>query len=173
MSAASSPPRKAAVSLGSNEGDRMAHLRAALVWCEAVAEGPVRASTVYETDPVGCAPGTPPFLNAAVVFEVRGEARALFAAMRAFERRRGRPASYPRNAPRPLDMDLLLFGDVRLDRGEVLLPHPRMYSRVFVLRPLCELEPAWVPVGADRTLKDFLDSLPVSGDVRPWKETLR
>lgn len=173
MSVAPFSPRKAAVSLGSNAGDRMAHLRAALAWCEAVAVGPVRASTVYETDPVGCAPGTPPFLNAAVVFSVRSGARALLAAMRAFERLRGRPEAYPRNAPRPLDMDLLLFGDLRMDQGDVLLPHPRMFVRAFVLRPLCELEPSWVPVGADRTLKDFLDSLPVSSDVRPWKETLR
>lgn len=151
----------------------MAHLRAALAWCEAVAEGPARASAVYETDPVDCVPGTPPFLNAAVVFETSCEPRALLLGMRALERVRGRLASSPRNAPRPLDMDLLLLGDLRMEGGDLSLPHPRMFQRRFVLQPLCELAPAWVAPGADRTLKDFLDSLPASGDVRRWKEPLR
>lgn len=165
--------RRAAVSLGSNEGDRICHLRAALAWCGTVAEGRVRASSVYETEPVGCPSGTPPFLNAAVVFDTSREPCLLLRGMRAFERLRGRLAEYPRNAPRPLDMDLLLLGDLRMEGPELVLPHPRMLVRRFVLLPLCELEPSWVPPGADRRLKDFLDSLPASGDVHPWKESLR
>lgn len=168
-----STPRRAAVSLGSNEGDRMAHLRAAFAWCGAVAEGRARASAVYETDPVGCAPGTPPFLNAAVVFGTSAEPAALLRGMRALERLRGRLPEYPRNAPRPLDMDLLLLGDLRMEGPDLVLPHPRLFQRRFVLLPLCELEPTWVPAGADRSLKDFLDSLPASGDVRACKEPLR
>lgn len=150
----------------------MGHLRAALEWCRAVARGGARASSVYETDPVGCAPGTPPFLNAAVVFETSAEPGSLLRGMRALERIRGRLPEYPRNSPRPLDMDLLLVGDLRVGAAELELPHPRMFQRRFVLLPLSELEPSWVPPGADRTLKDFLDSLPASGDVRPWKEPL-
>jgi 2-amino-4-hydroxy-6-hydroxymethyldihydropteridine diphosphokinase len=165
--------RMAAVSLGSNEGDRMAHLRAAFAWCEAVALAGARGSAVYETAPVGCPPGSPPFLNAAVVFETSCEARPLLEAMRALERLRGRSEGGARNAPRPLDMDLLLLGDLRVEEEGLVLPHPRMLQREFVLRPLCELEPGWVPPGAGRPLKDFLDSLPASGDVRPWKEPLR
>lgn len=151
----------------------MAHLRAALEGCAAAAVGDLRVSTVYETDPVDCAPGAPLFLNAAAVFATCLEAHALLRALRVVERARGRPTVSPRNAPRPLDIDLLLLGDLRVNDAELILPHPRMFQRVFVLRPLCELAPAWVPPGGDRTLKDFLDSLPASDDVRPWKEALR
>jgi 2-amino-4-hydroxy-6-hydroxymethyldihydropteridine diphosphokinase len=172
MPDSSSTRRRAAVSLGSNEGDRMAHLRAAFAWCGTVAEGTIHVSAVYETDPVGCAPGTPAFLNAALVFVTSCEPGALLLGMRAFERERGRLPSAPRNAPRSLDMDLLLLGELRMEGEELSLPHPRMFQRRFVLQPLCELAPSWVAPGTDRTLKDFLDLLPSSGDVRRWKENL-
>ena len=124
--------------LGSNVGDRRAHL----AWgVHRLAEETrlTGMSSVWETEPVGFV-DQPPFLNLVVRVETEREPDALLELAHDIEVERGRERTF-RNAPRTLDIDLLLLGDRRVDRPGLTLPHPRMRDRWFVLAPLLELEP--------------------------------
>ena len=128
--------------LGSNVGDRLGHLRAAV---EALGEHGVEVdarSSVYETEPVGEILDQPDFLNAAVRIATELEPEALLDACKAIEVERGRMFAGPRHGPRPLDVDLLLLGELVLESERLTLPHPQVTSRRFVLVPLLELEPS-------------------------------
>ena len=126
--------------LGSNVGDREAHLRAAV---EALREHGVEVeavSSLYETEPVGEILDQPDFLNAAVRIRTALEPEALLDLCKAIEVEHGRMLGAPRHGPRPLDVDLLLLGDLGLQSDRLTLPHPEMTRRRFVLEPLVELE---------------------------------
>ncbi|MEP6956060.1 MAG: 2-amino-4-hydroxy-6-hydroxymethyldihydropteridine diphosphokinase [Chthoniobacterales bacterium] len=103
---------RAGIALGSNLGDRLAQLSAARLQLSALPEvqPPILASPVYETEPVGCEPGAPPFLNAVVEVDYDGDPYTLLAALRQIEAALGRPAVHARNASRTLDLDLLYLG---------------------------------------------------------------
>ncbi len=126
--------------LGSNVGDRRGNLQAAV---EALARhvGVLASSSVYETAPVGEVLEQPDFLNACLRIETGLEPEALLDACKAVERELGRTPGGPRHGPRPIDVDLLLLGDVRHESGRLRLPHPETTSRRFVLVPLYELDP--------------------------------
>lgn len=127
--------------LGSNVGDRAGHLRAAI---ELLGEGGVvveAVSSTYETEPVGEVLEQPDFLNAAIRIRTDLEPEALLDACKAVEAARGRAFEAPRHSPRPLDVDLLLLGDLELETDCLTLPHPEVTSRRFVLAPLLELDP--------------------------------
>jgi 2-amino-4-hydroxy-6-hydroxymethyldihydropteridine diphosphokinase len=137
-----------AIGLGSNLGDRRAHLEFACQRLSTILEG-LRVSSVHETEPVGVPDRQPSFLNQAAVGETRQPARDVLESMLAIELARGRER--PRAlAPRILDLDLILFGDVVIDeRGEegrpaLRVPHPRFRERLFVLAPLAEIAPELV-----------------------------
>ena len=134
---------RAGVALGANVGDRAATLRAARERIEALdgVEPPLLASAIYETEPVDCEPGAGKFLNAAIEVGFAGEAAQLLSALRQIERDLGRPSVHPRNVSRPIDLDLLYFGDLTIDMPELQLPHPRLPERAFVLRPLADIRP--------------------------------
>jgi 2-amino-4-hydroxy-6-hydroxymethyldihydropteridine diphosphokinase len=158
----------AAISLGSNLGDRRAALARARVALAALHSGPraPRVSALYETEPVGCAPGTPAFLNAVVEIHTTLGPAALLRHLRRIEREAGRPPRRRRNSPRPLDLDLIHAGAVRLDTPTLTLPHPRAASRRFVLRPLADLSPDLVLPGRRRSVSALLAALPASPAVR-------
>jgi len=127
--------------LGSNVGDREGHLRAAI---ELLGERGVEVeavSSTYETEPVGEVLDQPDFLNAAVRIRTDLEPEALLDACKAVEGERGRTFEAPRHSPRPLDVDLLLLGDLELETDRLTLPHREVRSRRFVLAPLLELDP--------------------------------
>jgi 2-amino-4-hydroxy-6-hydroxymethyldihydropteridine diphosphokinase len=129
------------VALGANLGDREATIRAALADLEA-AEGVrvVAVSTFRETEPVGYL-DQPPFVNGAAELETSLDPRALLELLLAVERRHGRTREgVPPQGPRTLDLDLLLYGSVRLDEPALTIPHPRLHERAFVLEPLVELD---------------------------------
>ena len=129
----------AAVALGSNLGDRAAHLNHAVSRLHELL-GNLRVSRFYDTVPVG-APGPQPlFLNAAAVGEAGMPARDLLEALLAVEQERGRARPYP-NAARSLDLDIILFGDTTIDEPGLIVPHPRFRERRFVLEPLAEIAP--------------------------------
>ena len=138
-----SRPHRAFVAMGSNLGDRCQSLREAAARLE---QDPgielVSRSRVYETQPVG--PPQGPYLNAVVELRTSLGPRALLGRLFEIERVAGRRRSRERNAPRTLDLDLLLFDDVCLDEPDLVVPHPRMHERGFVLEPLCDLDPALV-----------------------------
>jgi 2-amino-4-hydroxy-6-hydroxymethyldihydropteridine diphosphokinase len=127
--------------LGSNVGDRLAHLRAAVDLLPDHGVQVVAVSSVYETEPVGEILDQPDFLNAAARIETELGARELLDACKAIEVEQGRMFGGPRHGPRPLDVDVLLLGDVELESERLILPHPQVTARRFVLIPLLELEP--------------------------------
>jgi 2-amino-4-hydroxy-6-hydroxymethyldihydropteridine diphosphokinase len=133
--------RRGYLGLGSNVGDRLAHLRAALAL---LGEHPIEveaASSVYETEPVGEILDQPDFLNAAVRISTGLEPEQLLDACKAIEIEQGRIFAGPRHGPRPLDVDVLLLGELELESERLTLPHPQVTRRRFVLMPLLELDP--------------------------------
>jgi len=135
---------EAFVALGSNLGDRLARVEGALVALRATPGIDVVAvSHWYETDPVG-PPPQGPYLNGVAQLRTRLAPRALLARLLEIERSADRVRDGTRDAPRSLDLDLLLHGDARLESGELVLPHPRLHERGFVLEPFAELAPALV-----------------------------
>jgi 2-amino-4-hydroxy-6-hydroxymethyldihydropteridine diphosphokinase len=128
----------AAIALGSNLGDRAAHLDFAVSRLRTLLDN-LNVSQYYDTEPVGVA-AQPMFLNAAAVGETTVSARALLDALLAIERERGRQRPYA-NAPRTLDLDLILFGDAVIDQAGLIVPHPRFRERRFVLEPLADVAP--------------------------------
>ena len=102
---------------------------------------PVRASAIYETEPVGCEEDAAKFLNAAMEFEYEDEPQDLLRELAKIEVALGRSASRARNASRSIDLDLLYFGRLEIETEELQLPHPRMTQREFVLRPLADIRP--------------------------------
>jgi 2-amino-4-hydroxy-6-hydroxymethyldihydropteridine diphosphokinase len=127
--------------LGSNVGDRAGHLRAAIELLPAHGVEVTAVSPTYETEPVGEILDQPDFLNAAIRIRTELEPEALLDACKAVEAERGRDFAAARHGPRPLDVDLLLLGDVELETDRLTLPHREVTSRRFVLIPLLELDP--------------------------------
>ena len=134
------------VGLGANLGDREAALRGAV---ERLAAEPgvevVAVSTFRETDPVGPVLDQPRFLNGAVALETTLPPLAVLELLLRIEGEFGRRRDGPSGGPRTLDLDLLLYGDERIDEPGLRVPHPRLFERAFVLGPLKEL--GWSPSG--------------------------
>ena len=131
---------RAFVALGANLGDACRNVRdAAAALGRLPGTGLVRLSSLYRTAPVGYA-GQPDFINAVAELRTMLGARELLRALLEIERARGRERSFA-NAPRTLDLDLLLLGGERHADAELQLPHPRMHERAFVLVPLAEIAP--------------------------------
>jgi 2-amino-4-hydroxy-6-hydroxymethyldihydropteridine diphosphokinase len=129
--------RRAYLSLGSNVGDRGEHLRAGVA--AVVARDAYRVSRVYETEPVGGVVQDD-YWNVVVELESDASPRELLERCRAAERERGRVRDV-RWGPRTLDADVLLVGELTSDDPDLVIPHPRLYERAFVLAPLRELAP--------------------------------
>jgi 2-amino-4-hydroxy-6-hydroxymethyldihydropteridine diphosphokinase len=130
---------RAFLGLGSNLGDRRAYLRAAVERLPDV----VAVSPLYETDPVGGPPGQGAYLNCVVELRTSRTPRELLAAAQAAEAAAGR-VRVERWGPRTLDVDVLLVGDEKCEEADLVVPHPRMWGRGFVLVPLGDLAPELV-----------------------------
>jgi 2-amino-4-hydroxy-6-hydroxymethyldihydropteridine diphosphokinase len=172
------------VALGTNRGNRWENLRAGLRGLAQAGLGVEALSAVWETEPVDCpAPGR--FLNMAAAVRASCSPRELLDILLAIESRHGRVRSTP-NAPRTLDLDLLLVGDLRWHDERLELPHPRMWRRRFVLEPLAEIAPGARNPRSGLTVAQHLarcprhgavvrvGRLPPCGIIRPaWPATLR
>lgn len=143
--------------LGSNVGDRRVQLAAAVAALPAHGVDVVASSSTYETEPVGEILDQPDFLNACVRIETELGPEELLDACKAVERELGREAG-ARHAPRPIDVDVLLLGDLEHASTRLRLPHPEVTSRRFVLVPLLELDPELTIPGGVR-LADALAAL--------------
>lgn len=152
--------------LGSNVGDRAGHLRAALELLAGRGVEVLAVSSAYETEPVGEILDQPDFLNAAVRVSTAMEPEELLDACKAVEEERGRALDAPRHSPRPLDVDMLLLGDLELVTPRLTLPHREVASRRFVLVPLLELDPLLALPDGTR-LADALAALPPGERVVP------
>ena len=152
---------RAGIALGSNLGDRLANLtagREAVLRLPGVC-APALRSRVYETEPIGTGPDAGPFLNAVMEVEFTGDPLALLAALRTIESALGRPTRYPRNAPRTLDLDILYISDLLLHDAALILPHPRLHLRRFVLAPLNDVRPDLRLPGQPHTVAKLLAML--------------
>ncbi len=155
--------------LGSNVGDRRAHLQAAVDLLPAHGVRVVASSSVYETEPVGEVLDQRAFFNAVLAVDTALDPEALLDACKAVERERGRVLAgepgYVRHGPRPLDVDLLLLGDREYRSDRLTLPHAQVTSRRFVLVPLLEVAPDLVVPGRGPAAA-ALAALDDDGDVR-------
>ena len=148
---------RVAIALGSNLGDRRAHLDYAVSRLrESISN--LRVSSYHETEPVGVAGRQPAFLNAAAVGDTQASAREILAALLAIERERGRERPF-QNAARTLDLDLILLGTLVTDGAELTIPHPRFRERRFVLEPLAEIAPDLVDPVTGSTVGELLERL--------------
>jgi 2-amino-4-hydroxy-6-hydroxymethyldihydropteridine diphosphokinase len=141
-----------AVALGTNLGDRVAHLTfAAHRLREFLSD--FQLSRFHETDPVGVA-AQPRFLNAAAVGQTPLSAGETLQRLLAIEAARGRERPFP-GAARTLDLDLILYGDQIIDEPGLQVPHPRFRDRLFVLEPLSEIAPDWVDPVTTLTVREL------------------
>jgi 2-amino-4-hydroxy-6-hydroxymethyldihydropteridine diphosphokinase len=151
--------------LGSNVGDRRAHLQAAVDALPGHGVRVVASSSTYDTDPVGEILDQPSFLNACARIETGLGPEELLDACKAVERELGREPGGPRHGPRAIDVDVLLLGDIEHTSARLRLPHGQVLERRFVLIPLLELDfTLRTPAGA--SLADALAALPVDEGVR-------
>jgi 2-amino-4-hydroxy-6-hydroxymethyldihydropteridine diphosphokinase len=151
------------LSLGSNIGDRQAHLRDAIARLEA--HGSVlSASSFYETEPVEFT-DQDWFLNCAVTLETQESAVQLMTALLAIEQQMGRQR-IQKKGPRIIDIDILLFGDMIVSTPGLTIPHAAMANRRFVLEPLAEIAPDAKHPLLNRTIQELLTELPAGQAVR-------
>ncbi len=170
MHAGESSSVVAYVALGSNLGDRAAQLRFARA---ALAEVPgieVSAeSRIYQTEPIGPVPQSP-YLNSVLRVRTRLAPRALLGELLEIERRAGRERGPQRWAPRLLDLDLLVYGSCCIDEPGLVVPHPQLHERAFVLEPLCELAAGERHPLLGRSFEALASAVRNPAAVRLWHE---
>ena len=149
---------RVAIALGSNLGDRRAHLDFGVAKLRSLLRH-IAVSRYHDTVPVGITGPQPLYLNAAATGETTLSARDLLDALLAIEAARGRERPYP-NAPRTLDLDLILHGRLVVDDPGLVVPHPRFRERRFVLEPLAEIEPEMIDPVTGRTIRELLADAP-------------
>jgi len=153
---------KAGIALGSNLGDRRTQIAAGRDFVLSLHKGvesPL-CSGLYETEPVDCAPGTAAFLNAVVEIETSLEPSDLLRKLRDYEQASGRNEHCAKNSPRQIDLDLLYVDTLHLDSSTLVLPHPRITSRRFVLQPLSDIRADLVLPGQSARIAQLLSALP-------------
>lgn len=159
------PSRTGLLGLGSNVGDRRAQLQAAVAALSAAGVRVLTSSSVYDTDPVGEVLDQPSFLNVCLSVETSLEPLDLLDAVKQLERELGRKDGGPRHAPRAIDVDILLLGELELSHERMVLPHEQLLNRRFVLIPALELDfDLRAPDGT--RLADALAALPLEEGVR-------
>src|ERR1700730_8274415 len=165
------------VPLGSNLGDRQTNFHAArkAIVDLAGVTAPILSSAIYETEPVDCEPGAANFLNAVLEFDYAGKPADLLKKLKEIENDLGRPPDRPRNTSRKIDIDLLYFGDARIDADKLQVPHPRMHLRRFVLAPLADIRPDLILPRQSKTVGELLALLSDSSKVvrltTDWEST--
>lgn len=149
------------IALGTNVGNRLANLRSArdLLLNLMPPDTTYLQSGLYQSEPVDCPPDSPDFYNAVIEIDYLGNPHDLLRATQFIEWKLGRQASSIRNSPRPIDLDLLYFDDVMINDDQLILPHPRLTDRRFVLQPLADIHPHLVLPGDETTVGEHLRKL--------------
>jgi 2-amino-4-hydroxy-6-hydroxymethyldihydropteridine diphosphokinase len=155
------PRELAFVALGSNLGQPRETILRAIDRLQEFSDQPILRSSLYETEPVDCPPGSPNFVNAVVGLATRENEtpETLLTKLQALEREFGRQPKQVLNEARPLDLDLISFGNEVRSSPELTLPHPRAHTRRFVLEPLAEVAPALVLPRQNQNVRDLLTAL--------------
>lgn len=149
------------IGLGTNVGRRIDNLiQAAHAVIARVPDARLtRVGGVYETAPVDCPEGSEPFLNSVIEIETDAGPHVIHQALKEIEIEMGRPTLRERNAPRSIDLDILYLGDRVIDEPGLVVPHPRLHIRRFVLRPLADIRPDLTLPTVRRTVSELLESL--------------
>lgn len=163
MSLLTSAPTIAIVALGSNLGDSRKIISLAMSRLQEFSDKPILRSSLWQTTPVNCPSGSPMFVNAVIGLVPRaGETpESLLEKLQALEKEFGRLPKKVLNEPRPLDLDLIAFGDETCATEKLLLPHPGAHQRAFVLKPLSEIAPDLILPGQTRTVTQLLSDMPM------------
>ena len=157
------------VGIGSNLGDRAGNLLLALRGLLEASFVVQKLSAIYETEPIGVEDGQRNFLNMVAEIHVSGITPSqMMARMLRIEYLLGRKDKFL-NKPRTVDLDLLLFGEVVSDTDFLILPHPRMHERCFVLKPLAEIAPHAVHPVLQKDIAEILSELEDTAKVKRWK----
>ncbi|HUA36831.1 MAG TPA: 2-amino-4-hydroxy-6-hydroxymethyldihydropteridine diphosphokinase [Candidatus Sulfopaludibacter sp.] len=149
------------MALGSNLGDSRRIVLEAMTRLQNLSDEPILKSSLWQTSPVACPPGSPMFVNAVVglVLQEDETPESLLEKLRLLEKEFGRRPKMVLNEPRPLDLDLIAFGRGTRDTPELVLPHPRAHRRRFVLQPLSEIAPGLILPGQGKTVAQLLAEL--------------
>lgn len=149
------------IALGSNVGDSPSILRRAMDQLETLSLKPLERSSLWQTTPVDCPPGSPTFVNAVVGLTVQPSetSSTLLSKLLAMEKDFGRRPKKVLNEPRRLDLDMIAFGNETSARPDLILPHPRAHERRFVLQPLNEIAPDLQLPGHRRNVSQLLAAL--------------
>jgi 2-amino-4-hydroxy-6-hydroxymethyldihydropteridine diphosphokinase len=149
------------VALGSNLGDSRRIILDAMTRLQNFSEEPILKSSLWQTTPVDCPPDSPKFVNAVLGLTSKENEtpESLLKILRELETEFGRAPKTVLNEPRPLDLDLIAFGNEIRNSPELILPHPRAHLRKFVLQPLSEIAPELVLPGQGKTVLQLLDGL--------------
>jgi 2-amino-4-hydroxy-6-hydroxymethyldihydropteridine diphosphokinase len=147
------------IALGSNLGDPAWNVLQAIEALRQWSDSPLRKSSLWKTTPVDCPPGSGDFVNAVVALVPRaGETpESLLKKLQALEKEFGRRQKKILNEPRPLDLDLIAFGQERRATADLVLPHPRAHQRRFVLQPLADIAPDFILPGQPGTVLELLN----------------
>ena len=161
------------IGLGSNRGDSRRIVLEAMERLAMFAAGDLRRSSLWRTSPVDCPPGSSDFINAAAAFRARPDLspEGLLGELKALEREYGRGAALVKNAPRELDLDLLLFDDQIRSSETFVLPHPRAVNRLFVLAPSEEILPEAIWPGTGQTISALRRALETDEAVERLEES--
>ena len=149
------------VALGSNLGDSRKIILDAMVRLQNLSSAPILKSSLWQTSPIDCPPGSPKFVNAVVglVPKTDETPESFLKKLRHLEKEFGRTPKKIPNEPRPLDLDLIAFGSEKRNAPNLVLPHPRAHLRKFVLQPLSEIAPDLILAGQGRTVSQLLAAL--------------
>ena len=162
-----------ALALGGNVGDVPRTFDKSIGKLAAAGLEDIRRSSLYRNPAVGCAPGTPDFINAVVTGLWRGSPQGLKTVCQRIEVEAGRPREHPRWSSRSLDIDIILYGRAIISDHDLSVPHPAAMSRLFVLLPLSEIAGEWGFPGVGMTVKELLEErfgLERSGfETLPWE----
>src|SRR5271154_1020378 len=159
--------KMAIIALGSNRGDSRKIILDAVVRLQNFSDAPILKSSLWQTSPVDCPPDSPIFVNAVIglIPKDNETPELLLKKLRELEKEFGRAPKTVLNEPRPLDLDLIAFGNETCNSPELILPHPRAHLRRFVLQPLSEIAPELILRGQGKTVAELLASLPVDSTV--------
>ena len=156
------------VALGSNLGNSREIILAAMTHLQKISDAPILKSSLWETTPVDCPPDSPKFLNAVVGFIPQPGERpeSLLKKLQDLEKSFGRTPKKVLNEARPLDLDLIAFGNETRNSPDLILPHPRAHLRRFVLQPLSEIAPDLILPGQTKTVTQLLAELSPDETIR-------
>ena len=156
------------IALGSNLGDRIANLRTARDLLRNLSPEGVHfeQAPIYQSEPVNCPEGSPDFFNTVIELDYIGKPAELLEDTQGIELHLGRQPGNPPNAPRIIDIDILYYDECVIDAGILVIPHPRMVDRRFVLQPLADIRPLLTLPGDPITIREHLQHLD-SGETEP------